>query len=55
VPSSETLLIGSLPSGHPPAKLCIEKSDKTKIRSSFFIKVLRFKWDLIKNTMAKFK
>jgi hypothetical protein len=48
-------LIGSLPSGHPPAKLCIEKSDETKIRSKFFMDVLRFKWDSIKNTMAKFK
>jgi hypothetical protein len=55
VPSAEILLTGSLPSGHEPAKLCIEKSDKAKIRSRFFIQVLRFKWDSIKNTMSKFK
>jgi hypothetical protein len=48
-------LTGSLPSGHEPAKLCIEKSDETKIRSRFFIKGLGFKWDSIKNTMTKFK
>ena len=45
VPSAEILLTGSLPSGHEPAKLFIEKSDKTKSRSKFFIKVLGFKWD----------
>jgi hypothetical protein len=49
------LLTGSLPSGHEPAKLCIDKNDKTKIRSRLFIKVSRFKWDKIKNTMDKIK
>ena len=37
VPSAEILFTGSLPSGHPAAKPCIEKKDRIKSRNSFFI------------------
>jgi len=48
VPSSEILLTGSLPSGHPLAKLCIEKSDKAKIRrNSVLRKVIKLKSEVV--------
>jgi hypothetical protein len=34
-------LIGSLPSGHDPAKPCAESNDRIKSRYSFFIIILK--------------